>query len=218
MQTRLEEQFVQTRQSAWQRWFFGAMLLASSLCAWAQTDPDPLPVNQACIDTAVIRCFDGCNNPSTFQECIIGCATGANNNPQNCYDQCYNDPICLNKCLQSISDIQSCVTLPRSKITVSAAAPVYNRNTRVWQQTVRLTNNTLAEAIGNLAVVMEGPPNGWNLANATGGTGILGTGGPYIDLPGRLEPGATVSLQLVYSRTGTLPFSLVAKAFSSAMR
>lgn len=28
------------------------------------------------IDNAVINCFDGCTNPLSFQECIIGCAAG----------------------------------------------------------------------------------------------------------------------------------------------
>ena len=124
----------------------------------------------------------------------------------------------MGRCRQSISDIQTCQALPRSKVTVTAGTPVYNRNSRVWQQQVRLTNTTLAEAIGNLALDLEGPANGWNLANATGGGTVLGQGGPCIDLPERLEPGATVQLQLVYSRTGSLPLSLVPRAYSSEMR
>lgn len=40
-------------------------------CA-AQVNP-----TQTDIDNLVIECFDGCNDPNDFQECIIGCATGA---------------------------------------------------------------------------------------------------------------------------------------------
>jgi hypothetical protein len=198
------------------RWWWMVCLLAVGGGAAAQGDA-PL-ISQSCIDNAVIRCFDGCNDPFNFQECIIGCATGANNNPQNCDDQCFGDPVCLGKCQQSIRDIRSCVPLPRDKVTVTAGVPVYNRGTRAWQQVVRLTNTTLAEAIGNLAVVLEGPPNGWNLANATGSTGVLGSGGPYVNLAGRLEPGASVQLVLVYGRAGTLPYGLVPRVYSSELR
>lgn len=207
---------MQALKSRIARWLCTAGLVFAGATSWAQQVPSPY--SQTCIDGAVIRCFDGCNDPRTFQECIIGCATGANDNPQNCRDQCVDDAVCLDKCLQSVNDIRSCVALPRTKLSATAGPAVYNRSTRIWQQAVRLTNNTLAESIGNLAVVMEGPANGWNLANATGGTGALGTGGPYIDLPGRLEPGASVTLQLVYSRTGTLPLGLVPKVYSSLLR
>lgn len=178
--------------------------------AWAGT--------QACIDNSVIRCFDGCTDPNNFSECYIGCATGANDNPQNCHDQCIDDQTCLTRCLQSVADIRSC-KLPSPKLTLAVGTPAYNRNTRVWQQWVRVTNNTQSEPVGNIAVVLDGPPNGWNLANSTAAGGLLGDGGPYLDLTGvLLQPGASMLVQLVYSRTGTLPLGLVPRGFSSLLR
>jgi hypothetical protein len=191
----------------------GALLaagLGAAVPAWAQS--------QSCKDQAVVECFDGCLDPLNFQECLVGCAAGGYNNQQFCVDQCFNNPVCESNCKGAIELIGTCAA-PSSKLTVIAGVPVFNRSTRTWQQVLRLTNTTQSDVVGNIAVVLEGAANGWNLANATGSSTTLGSGGPYVDLTGlRLQPGASTLVPLVFSRTGTLPFSLTPRPYSSAFR
>ncbi|MBL0720173.1 hypothetical protein JI742_09755 [Piscinibacter sp. Jin2] len=174
--------------------------------------------SQFCLDSSVIACFDECNDPNNFQECIIGCATGANLNPQNCLDQCFNDPVCLDRCQFTIRTTRSCGG-PSDKLRVTAGTPTYNRTARIWQQTVRVTNKTLAEDVDQIAIVVTGAANGWTLSNADGNTSVISpSGNPFKNVPGVLAPGASVQVRLTYSRSGNLPLVLVPKAYASIFR
>lgn len=163
--------------------------------------------NQTCIDNAVIACFDGCSDPTTFQECIIGCATGANLDPQNCADQCFNDPVCLERCTFSITTAQACLGATQ-QVAIVQGAIALNRRTGVWQQTVRLTNETLLETMDNLVLVAQSLAPGWTLANADGTTQLLPpVGSPYRNVVGPLRPGQSVTVVLQFTRAGTPAFA-----------
>ncbi len=191
-----------------------ALLLGAAAPVGAQDDNG----NQACIDNAVIACFDGCNDPNNFQECIIGCATGANASPQNCHDQCYNDALCLNKCLQAVETIRACVGVTQ-KVDVVRSAVVLNRATGVWQQSIKITNNTALETLRDLLLVVDELKTGWTLANADGTTQrLLPNGRPFKGVADRLAPGASVTLVLQFARTGTPTFSYTPLVYTTTVR
>lgn len=174
--------------------------------------------DQTCTDNVVIACFDGCNDPNNFQECIIGCATGANANPQNCYDWCYEDPLCLSKCLGSVAGVQACIGA--QKVDVARGAVVLNRATGVWQQTVRLKNNTLLEPLQSVVLVLDGLAPGWTLTNPDGTStpALPPAGRAYKEVAAMLEPGQTVSLVLRFTRSGSTPFGYTPMVYVSEFR
>ena len=172
---------------------------------------------QTCIDNAVIACFDGCNDPNNFQECIIGCATGANNNMQNCYDQCYNDPLCLEKCKGSVRAISTCAFVT-GMITSTSGAPVLNRSTGYWQQTVRITNTTQSDTWHDVALVLDSLTPGWKLQNGDGVTNELPpTGSPYKTI-GKLLPGQSTTVTLQFTRITQLQFGYITRVVVSQSR
>lgn len=193
------------RALAW-RWLGVALLATTALQARA--------VDQTCIDNAVVACFDTCNHPTTFQECIIGCATGANGNRQNCLDQCFGDPVCLNRCLTSVADVQACYGATQ-KVTVVRGALTLNRSTGLWQQSLRLTNNTPLETLRDVALVLDALAPGWTLANADGTTVSLAPAhSPYKEVAAKLLPGQSVTLLLRFARTGTPAFNYTPVVYS----
>ena len=173
--------------------------------------------SQTCIDNAVIACFDGCNDPNNFQECIIGCATGANGNPQNCRDQCYDDPICMEKCMRSIRAISTC-EFAQGNLKAACGTPVLNRATGFWQQTVKVTNVTPSTTMRNTGYVLDSLAAGWKLLNGDGVTAdLLPAASPYKNL-GELAPGASATFVLQFSRTGTLALGYINRVVTSEGR
>lgn len=76
-------------------------------------DCDTVVPTQTQIDDAVIGCFDTCTNP-TFQECIIGCATGGNMNPPATAAfsaVCEADPTVSCDALH-VAYLEACATVP----------------------------------------------------------------------------------------------------------
>jgi len=75
-------------------------------------------ISQTYIDNAVIACFDGCNDPNSFQECYIGCATGASAiaEPADAIrDLCETDPTVSCAALHTAA-LQYCATAPLPQI------------------------------------------------------------------------------------------------------
>lgn len=173
--------------------------------------------SQTCIDNAVIACFDGCNDPNNFQECIIGCATGANGNPQNCRDQCYEDPLCMDKCMNSIRAISTC-EFAQGNLKAQCGTPVLNRATGFWQQTVKVTNTTTDVTMYKTGFVLDSLAAGWKLLNGDGVTAdLLPASSPYKNL-GDLAPGASATFVLQFSRTGTLALGYINRVVTSEGR
>jgi hypothetical protein len=191
-----------------------ALLLGTAAPAGAQSS-DPV---QDCVNNAMIACFDGCNNPLNFQECIIGCAAGGNVSPQNCRDQCFNDATCESTCMANVNAIRACVGATQ-KVDVVRGAVALNRATGTWQQTLKLTNNTALETLQNLVLVLDELAAGWTLANADGASQVLQPSGrPFKNVADRLAPGASVTLVLQFARTGTPAFSYTPLVYISALR
>lgn len=162
--------------------------------------------DQTCVDNVVSACFENCTDPSKFQECILGCNSGAGGTRRDCLDQCFGDPTCLSKCMPLAADVQACRGATR-KVDVVRGALTLNRATGVWQQTLRLTNNTALETLHNVALVLDALEPGWTLANADGTTVTLPpNGSPYKEVAATLLPGQSVTLLLRFARTGTPAF------------
>ena len=82
-------------------------------------------------------------------------------------------------------------------VGLSFGNPTYNSLTKLWSETVTLTNKTGSTLTGPLSLEMTNLPSGVVLTDATGTT----NGNPYIRFlsSGRLKPGASVSLTLTFT-------------------
>lgn len=179
------------------RWLCLALLAAPALQARA--------ADQTCLDQVVMACFDQtCSaDPNRFQECIIGCSTGGNGSRQICRDQCYEDGLCLDRCLVSAAGMQTCYGATQ-KVTVVRGAPTLNRTSGQWQQSLRFTNNTPLETLHNVAVVLDALDAGWTLINPDGiSNTLLPANAPYKEVAAKLLPGQAETLVLRFACTGT---------------
>lgn len=199
------------------RWL-SACWWALALLALPATQAAAQNQTQTCIDNAVIACFDRCDDPLNFQECLVGCAAGGYASTQLCSDECFNNPICESNCMRVAERAQICVGATQ-KVDIVRGALALNRSTGVWQQTVRLTNNTPLETLSNLVLVLDTLAPGWSLANADGTTVDLAPfHSPYKEAAGKLAPGQSVTLVLRFARTGTPTFSYAPVVYTTLTR
>jgi hypothetical protein len=189
--------------------FGGLLLLGASTTSLAQT--------QTCIDNAVIACFDGCNDPLNFQECLVGCAIGASSSLQYCSEQCFNNPTCLSNCEKSVRSIANCAYVS-GDLTALCGTVVLNRATGFWQQTVRVTNTNTSVAMNNVAFVLDSLASGWTLLNGDGVTADMPPAGNSYKNLGSLAPGASVTVTLQFKRTGTLTFGYITRVLTGLHR
>lgn len=164
----------------------------------------------SCIDNAVINCFDGCNNPLNFQDCIIGCAIGSNNDPRNCHEKCPETPVCEANCNKTSQQVANCAYVTGTLTSVCGALAL-NRATGVYQQVVKITNTSSTLTLDKISFVVDSLAPGWSLTNGTGMTAFLvPIGSPYKDL-GTLAPGETKNLVLEFKRTGSAGFGYITR-------
>lgn len=188
-----------TRRWLSARWWALALVALPATQAAAQV--------QTCIDNAVVACFDRCEDPLNFQECLVGCAAGGYASTQLCSDECFNNPICESNCMRVAERAQICIGASQ-KVDIVRGALSLNRATGVWQQSVRLTNNTALETLHDVALVLDALAPGWTLANADGTTvTLLPANSSYKEVAAKLLPGQAVTLVLRFARTGTPAFS-----------
>ena len=83
-------------------------------------------------------------------------------------------------------------------VGLSFGNPTYNSLTKLWSETVTLTNKTGSTLTGPLSLEMTNLPSGVVLTDATGTT----NGYPYIRFLGSnntLRPGASVTITLTFT-------------------
>lgn len=99
---------------------------------------------------------------------------------------------------QYLSSIVANVT---SQFSVSASAVTYNRGTGIYSQNVKLTNH--GAALASSAYVLDSLPAGVALKAPSGFTSAaLPAGSPYLEA-GPIGAGATVTITLQFTRSGT---------------
>jgi predicted extracellular nuclease len=87
---------------------------------------------------------------------------------------------------------------------------VLNRATNKWNGTVTLTNTSGQAINGPLQVVLDGLPAGVTLAGANG----VRNGAPYLTLNANLAAGATATVAVSFTKTGTAAINYTTQIFS----
>ena len=184
----------------------------------------------SCQQNAVNQCNATC---SDIGECIFGCEVGALNS-RSCSDRCSTlGSLCLDSCLRVVNQIANCAYVS-GEITVNCGTLVLNRATQTWQQTVRITNTSAGDTMNFVGFVLDSLVAGWTLTNGNGTTSeLVPAGSPYINLgppisnppstlPGgtaaSLAPGASTTITLTFTRTGTPAFGYIPRVVTSASR
>jgi uncharacterized repeat protein (TIGR01451 family) len=88
------------------------------------------------------------------------------------------------------------------QVTITRGVPVFNRLTSVWSQTVSVKNNGPG-ALSNAAYVLDSLNAGWTVTNADGTTAATTPAGSPYKVLGPMAPNATVTVTLLFTRTGT---------------
>jgi predicted extracellular nuclease len=115
-----------------------------------------------------------------------------------------HDPVVLTLSLKApYTDVTAGVRTLGSGLTL-------NRLTGRYTGTLTVTNSGASALTGPLQVALNGLAGGITLVNASG----TQAGAPYITVPGGLAPGASVTLPLTFSKTGTANISYTAKIYS----
>jgi len=115
-----------------------------------------------------------------------------------------HDPVVLTLSLKaSYADVTGGVRILGSGL-------VLNRLTGRYTGNLTLTNSGAAAIAGPLQVAFNGLASSITLVNATG----TQAGAAYITVPGGLAPGASVTIPLTFSKTGTANISYTAKIYS----
>ena len=95
-------------------------------------------------------------------------------------------------------------------VRILGSGLVLNRLTGRYTGNLTVTNSGPAALTGPLQVAFNGLASGITLVNAT----ATQAGAPYITVPGGLAPGASVTIPLTFSKTGTANISYTAKIYS----
>ncbi|NGZ88017.1 ExeM/NucH family extracellular endonuclease [Duganella aceris] len=115
-----------------------------------------------------------------------------------------HDPVVITLSLKaSYTDVTASVRTLGSGLAL-------NRLTGRYTGTLTVTNSGAGAITGPLQVALNGLAGGITLVNATS----TQNGAPYITVPGGLAPGASVTLPLTFSKTGTANISYTAKIYS----
>ncbi len=97
--------------------------------------------------------------------------------------------------------LASLVTNVTSQVSVGASVITYNRGTRLYSQTVKLTNN--GRAMAAVAYVADSLPAGVSMYQPSGTTSAtVPAGSPYMEA-GPIGAGASVTITVQFTRTGT---------------
>jgi hypothetical protein len=186
----------------------------------------------SCKQNAVNQCTATC---ADIGECIFGCEVGSISSADTCSARCSTlGSLCLDSCLRVTNQIANCAYVT-GEITVNCGTLVYNRATQVWQQTVRITNTSTADTMDFVGFVLDSLVAGWTLTNGDGVTAVLApAGSPYKNLgspvisnspstgPGgdaaSLAPGASTTVTLTFTRTGTPSFGYIPRVVTSQAR
>jgi hypothetical protein len=169
-------------------------------------------VKNACVNICTAACAD-------IGECIFGCEIGGINNIDTCASSCTGlGTPCLNSCLATVQCISlGCGANVTSDVALNLGAPVLNRATGVWQQTVKITN-TCGDTLSSIALVLDTLAAGWTVTNSDGTTTALQpSGSPYKNF-GDLAVNATATITLQFTRTGTPAFTYSPRVVSGPNR
>lgn len=99
--------------------------------------------------------------------------------------------------------LASIVSTVTNQVTISGSVVTYNRVSQLYSQSVKLTNN--GAALPAAAFVMDSLPAGVSVVTPSGTTSAAPpVGSPYIEA-GPIGAGATVTLSIQFTRTGTPP-------------
>jgi hypothetical protein len=102
------------------------------------------------------------------------------------------------------------------QVSIYATGVSYNRGTGLFTQTVKLTNN--GAALAAAAYVLDSLHAGVTMSNPSGTTNAaLPAGSPYLEA-GPIGAGATVTLTIHFTRTGTPPITYTARVLGSGPR
>jgi hypothetical protein len=100
--------------------------------------------------------------------------------------------------------------------TITRSAVVFNRATGRFSQTVTLVNYDAA--LDSAALVLDDLPAGVALHTPSGFTNLAApAGSPYREL-GAIDHGATVSVTLEFTRTGTQPITYTPRVLGAGLR
>ena len=103
-------------------------------------------------------------------------------------------------------------------LSVTRGGFIYNRGTKIYSQTVTITNSGSSIVTGPISLVLDGLVNG-TLTNATGTTDSSSppSGSPYINLTvGSLAPGASAMVTLLFSDSGNASISYTTRTITGA--
>jgi hypothetical protein len=103
-----------------------------------------------------------------------------------------------------------------SQFSITRTVVTLNRATGRYSQTVAITNN--GAALGSAAYVADGLPAGVAITSPDGFTfATVPAGSPYKEL-GAMSPGATVTIGIEFTRTGTQAFTNSARVLGAGPR
>ncbi len=112
--------------------------------------------------------------------------------------------------------LTSIVSTVTPQVSIYATGVSYNRGTGLFTQTVKLTNN--GAALAAAAYVLDSLHAGVTMSNPSGTTNAaLPAGSPYLEA-GPIGAGATVTLTIHFTRTGTPPITYTARVLGSGPR
>ena len=185
---------------------FVFQLGAFSALLAGQSCPSPGGV---CLPSVAASCVSDCSQQCGDDgECIFGCQIGQFTSVSQCTFDCNGlGDSCNNSCLKTVQCIAAgCSSNVTNEVMMNLGAIVYNRATGVWQQTVKIANAT-SETLCDLGFILDTLATGWTVTNSDGATtGLLPAGSPYKNY-GDLAPGATATITLQFTRTGTPMFT-----------
>jgi hypothetical protein len=114
------------------------------------------------------------------------------------------------------SYLTSIVSTVTPQMTIVPSAVLYNRQTGIYTQTVKLTNN--GPALSSAAYVLDSLQPGVTLLNAAGITSAaIPAGSPYLEI-GPIGAGATGTVTVQLTRTGTPATTYTARVLGAGPR
>jgi hypothetical protein len=112
--------------------------------------------------------------------------------------------------------LTSIVSTVTSQIKINTSAVTLNHGSGVYSQNVRLTNK--GAALAAAAYVLDSLPAGVTMVHPSGATSVaLPAGSPYLEI-GPIGAGATVSLTIQFTRTGTQAIAYTARVLGPGPR
>jgi len=181
---------------------FGASLTGQTGCK---------PDDGVCLPSVKSQCVSDCSQRcGDVGECIFGCEIGQFTSVDQCTFDCngLGEP-CLQSCLVTVDCINLGCNVVTDKLNISRGAIVYNRSTKVWQQTIVVTNSGCTDLTG-LAYFVDSLSSGWGLTNGDGTT----TGGLVYKKLGSLQSQSVTTITLLFSRTGATVFDYTPRVVS----